>query len=524
MSTNNVVELEKNVRFSSSVLWQAQRDYFDSQGINAWDNQVPFYVTSNPYIAKCYARVVIRYIQEMHRNNKLNLAEPLYLFELGSGSGKFSFYMIKHLFKLQKALRLEDVAIRYVITDFTQSNIDFWSRNKSFAPFVEKGQVDFAIFDVEHDKKFVLQKSGVTLQAAGIKNPTVVIANYVFDTVRHDIFHAEADTIYETLVSTQVEKDNLINGKIKDLNNIDNTFVNKKLTTKYYYQDSVIDSVLMQYKQGLKQSTFLFPIGALKFLQHMRSMITSDLLLLVTDKSYSYLTELDHRRPPSIAFHGSFSMMVNLHAIGEYFKKLGGYARHQDVREGIKTSIFLLGSDINELPETELAIEDYINEFGPADFFNLYQFCKHNEIPPKAIAAEMQMVGWDPYIFSAQVRKILPQVSSMSNALTQHFVEHVPVLEDNFYHMPGESDAFFDLGIFLQSVNLHEQAAEYFKKSLQYYGDHFETLYNLGLCYVNTNRYEDALSYLQKADTMEHSTVKARELMDEIKTRMESNN
>ena len=37
-------------------------------------------------------------------------------------------------------------ARRYVITDFTQHNLDFWRQHESFASFIDEGIMDIAIF------------------------------------------------------------------------------------------------------------------------------------------------------------------------------------------------------------------------------------------------------------------------------------------------------------------------------------------------------------------------------------------
>ena len=55
---NNTITLESNKRLSTSSVWQAQREYYDTQGIEAWAEEVPCYITTNPFIAHAYASVV----------------------------------------------------------------------------------------------------------------------------------------------------------------------------------------------------------------------------------------------------------------------------------------------------------------------------------------------------------------------------------------------------------------------------------------------------------------------------------
>ncbi len=55
-------------------------------------------------------------------------------------------------------------------------------------PYVDAGHLDFAIFDAVSDRSIKLANSGVTLEPGACANPVVVVANYLFDTLYHDIF------------------------------------------------------------------------------------------------------------------------------------------------------------------------------------------------------------------------------------------------------------------------------------------------------------------------------------------------
>jgi hypothetical protein len=75
------------------------------------------------------------------------------------------------------------VPFKYILTDFTQKNIDFWKSHPSFQPLLERGLIDFALFNAESDDSLSLQVSGSVLSAETISNPIIAICNYVFDTL-----------------------------------------------------------------------------------------------------------------------------------------------------------------------------------------------------------------------------------------------------------------------------------------------------------------------------------------------------
>ena len=64
------IEFEKDVRLSKSLIWDMQKEYFASTGIDAWNHQVPFYITSNPVIAKHYASLVYAMMLDNYDINK----------------------------------------------------------------------------------------------------------------------------------------------------------------------------------------------------------------------------------------------------------------------------------------------------------------------------------------------------------------------------------------------------------------------------------------------------------------------
>lgn len=76
----------------------------------------------------------------------------------------------------------------YVMTDFTDENVKFWREHPQLKEYFDDGTMDCAIFDAVSDTKLELVHSKVTLEAGSVKNPICIVANYLFDTLCHDIF------------------------------------------------------------------------------------------------------------------------------------------------------------------------------------------------------------------------------------------------------------------------------------------------------------------------------------------------
>ena len=91
-------EVERATLFSKSVLWEQMRRFYESQGVEAWSSGiVPFFITCNAFIAKSYAKCIHAYLCDLLAQGALDASEPVVILELGVGSGKFSFLVVKAL-------------------------------------------------------------------------------------------------------------------------------------------------------------------------------------------------------------------------------------------------------------------------------------------------------------------------------------------------------------------------------------------------------------------------------------------
>ena len=90
--------LEKDQRLSQSMLWKLQRRFFEARGIDAWRKSiVPHYITSNMFIARAYSRIVSGFSRDCFAGRLLvNPNQPLYILELGAGSGRFAYHFLKN--------------------------------------------------------------------------------------------------------------------------------------------------------------------------------------------------------------------------------------------------------------------------------------------------------------------------------------------------------------------------------------------------------------------------------------------
>ena len=225
-----------------------------------------FYITSNLLIAAQYAKIVLSFCLDCLKQNPDWAGETFYLVELGTGTGQFSYYVLKYLNEYKKKWGAEHVQICYVMTDFTSNNVTYWKQHRALEPYLSSGMLDFALFDLEQDRFIKLENRGVTLADNSVVTPLIVFGNYLFDSVLIDVFNVSNHVMRETCVSVRSKDDTPINSSIgTDIKDIKLVYENKDIA-KNYYQHDVMDEVLNNYAKELDDTYLHFPIAGLRCL------------------------------------------------------------------------------------------------------------------------------------------------------------------------------------------------------------------------------------------------------------------
>ncbi|MCH9643487.1 MAG: tetratricopeptide repeat protein [Gammaproteobacteria bacterium] len=519
--TKELVTLEQNKKFSQSLLWQLQRDYYDSEGIDAWKSNVPFYITSNPFIGKCYARLTVRFIQDWLRQHPDAKQHPFYMIELGTGPGQFSFYVLQHLQYLKEMLGMQDIEIVYVMTDFTKSNVEFWQQHEQLKPFVDCGLLDFAVYDVENDDTITLTEKGSVLRAKALHNPMIVFANYLFDSIINDIFLIKDNQIKESRITLKTPADNLENGQPK---------AGDKLTIEYedhaldggYYADARFNDLLDECRREFDETRILFPIGSLRTISHLQSFSDGKLLLISSDKGSAFDDEIDDCLEPELDYHGSFSVMVNYNAISRYFKANGGDSFMQNQRDAIISTAFGFGFKFDEMKELNLALELLVSDFSPADYFNFYEHLDSNykKCDLDMLASFLNLSGWDPGVFDVIDGRISDLLEDAEQEIIDYLSDNLHKVVENFYYIPEANDTIFDVGVFYQEIEEYEKALKYFDLSRRYFAAEWEVLFNSGFCAHELQRYDEALKFFEQAHEVDPKDKETRQFIENTKRKL----
>lgn len=518
MTDTNEVIIEQNQRFSRSKFWQGQREFYQEKGIEAWASEVPFYITSNPFIGHHYAELLLRFFQDWVEAHPSAKQQPFYVLELGAGTGQFTFYLLKSLQSLIEKLNLAGLKIRYIMTDFAASNVQAWQQHPQLRPFVDNGLLDFAVYDLEKDATLHTTEHNLILSPQADGNPLTVIANYLFDSVVADIFMAKNKKLYESCLSLSSSPRNLSGAHVKNWQQVTIQHAEQPLDAAYY-QTPLFDEILSDYQQQLKNSYFLFPIGCLQGLERLKQLAGGKLFLVSSDKGHSFLNELEGLEFPEIDFHGSFSLMVNFDAIARYFTHQGGHAFLQTPRDGLTTCVFSLGFNMLELPETSYVLQESVEGFSPSDFFNYYELvesgAKHMSL--NALASTLCVSRWDPFVFELITETLCKLFPKGSDEIIEYICGNLGKIQENFFYVPGCDDVLFSIGYLLYSIDRFEEAIRYYELSRRYFEENVEVLFNLGLCYFYMKKYHKALVHFNEALELEPKNQELQRLIRRCK-------
>jgi tetratricopeptide (TPR) repeat protein len=537
--------------------------FYDRKGPDSWaQGIVPHFITCNTFIARAYVKVIHGFIQDSLRPNAampIDPNEPIYIIELGTGAGKFSYFMLKYLEEMSAVCDFPLNKFKYIMTDFTETNFNFWQNHPALKPFFENGQLDAGIFDAVNDREIKLWKAQTVITPGFCKNPVIILANYLFDTLYHDIFQVDHGELKEGLVSTgskYPEEPDPLDPEI--INRLDNHYSYVPITSNYYPSEEGdeihIQKILQWYQQyfAKNEASILLPIGALRALRRLSKFSNGRMLVISGDKGNNNPDQFIGLSDPHIAVHGSFSLMVNYHAIGAWFTSHGGFALHNPQEEAsLKVSTFIYcdenaypkksieedkkisenhiefyGNGLtlldenrsNYFPFLKQSFHDFVDTFGPNDFFVMQKSLKEDMTSPplRSVVSLLKLSDWDPDIFFKFRDPILLHAPSCGIKLRNDLTRGIPMVWKNYYILDVDKDIAFEIGRFYYGIRDYEKALFYYTESMKQVGEHHVTFHNQGLCFYSLGKSLIALEHFQKALAMSPEYEKARNWIEKV--------
>ena len=521
--------LERSQRLSRSLIWGCQRAFYERQGIDAWrQGIIPNFITSNSVIGRAYAQVVIGWMRDWCAGSRgpggrlaaPDPSQPFYLVELGSGAGHFAFHFLDAFRRLHALSQLRDVGFRYVMTDLSERNIEYWQTHPRLQPLMEEGVLDVARFDAVHDEQLVLRRSGTVLAPGSLGNPLALVANYFFDSIPQDAFTLSNGILHECLVTISSPQPEPELDAPDLMDRVTVTFEDRPVEGTYY-GDPELDRIVQHYQEQLDESTVQIPSEALRCIRRLQRLSGDRLLLLSGDKGQASQDELSERWPGIglVRHGGAFSLMVNYDAIGHYFRNRDGQVlRPMHRHASLHVGAFLLGQPPDGHGEAELAYEEAIERLGPDDYSTLLKRLEqtYKAMSLEELLAALRWSRFDADMLLDAFPALMEQIETASLPLQHEVCWAIQQVWEASYLLEGEDDLAFHLGTLLYAMDRTADALTFFEHSLRLCADEPSAYFNKGMCLLRLGQDAQGKECFLQALALSPDFTQAQEMLAEM--------
>jgi len=253
-----------------------------------------------------------------------------------------------------------------------------------------------------------------------------------------------------------------------------------------HYGDPDLDALLDHYRSSLGDTVVTIPRVVIECIRWLRELAGDRLLVLAGDKAYCTEESLASRREPNPSRHGgSFSLMVNFHALGWYAARHGGLALDGGDRHAtIDVAAWVFGDPPGGYAETRLAYDEAIERFSPDDMFTLAEGLERTaaQLSVAEIVALLRLGGWDAFTLLGVTDALLERVADADAAVQEDLRYALMETYDRHFAVPGDDDLPFAIGLLLYEMQDYEDALEFFEASLEQHGPDAATERNIALC------------------------------------------
>ncbi len=494
-------------RLSEARLWNLQRDFYEEHGPRAWsEGRVPSHLTSNAYIARAYARLIQRYWLDCRAQDIGDPEAPLELLELGSGSGAFAYLLLKALFPMLEMFPEPRPRLRLILSDVAAANVEALRRHRAFRALASVGLIEVVSFDAETGS-FTLGGD----EPWQPKNPPVVIANYVFDSLRQDVFRIAGGKLAEGLCAPDPAKiaEAVPVDEKQSIVELDVTWRNLDGPA---YEDPLWQELVIDYGRRLGDTVLNFPVGALRCLANLERMCGERFLVLTADKGQTCEHQLIGNPRVGVVWHqGCFSMGVNFHALARWTTARGGFALGTTDDGQLEVAALCMGGRPPQFPSLRLEFED-LKRLSPVQIFRVMTAAGKSldNFELEDLLGLLGLAAYDAYTFHSLSERLFALAGPAPTAGQRRLCAALKKVQDHFFPLSGSRDVFFDLGRMYTSMRRFNEALELFQLSLEVFGEHPVTLYNLGLNLYREGRRRAALAALERCLELSPDYGKAR--------------
>ncbi len=500
---NAPFEIESAKPFSESLIWQLNQDFYKNKGMDIWRyGEVPHNITSSSMVGKTYAEIVFAFLKDLAAKGQNK--STVYILELGAGHGRLAFHVLKHLEQLAEKVNLDLPPYCYVLSDIAQENLTFFEEHPQFKSYHKKGLVDVSYFDAIESQVLDLRYANKKISSNDLEQPILVLANYFFDSIPNDLFHFKDQVISTCAVKLDSRVDPIGLDEASLLKQIETSYSKTSMDAPYY-KNNVYNEILEDYRKVLSDTYLFFPQKGLQCLDNLQTLSKKGLMVISMDKGAHDIRSLKNQKEPDMVTHGSFSFLVNYHALGSYCEKQGGLPHFPtSTNNAIEVACLLFLENGESYTQTTQAYQRYVNDYGPDDFNTLKMFSYRHvaRMSLEEIIGLLRLGAYDSTLFI----NFLPRLKQLSKRVS--FEQRTDLANamyatwDMYYTFNEPKDLAFEIGGLLYQLGYFSPALEYFQYSIERYGHTADGYYNRALCHYQLREDEQFKELVKEANAL----------------------
>ena len=229
-----------------------------------------------------------------------------------------------------------------------------------------------------------------------------------------------------------------------------------------YYDETIYNEILAEYEAVFPDTILTFPNVGLDCVRFWQGFGNGRYLLLTADRGYTLPESLIDQGDPLPNLHGSFSLMVNYHAIGQYVQRAGGQVLHPPhYQDNLQVVAYLLGDVAQNGRETHLAFHQAINQSGPDDFFALKTalapHLEHLTLPQ--ILSYVRLSAYDADIFADCLSTLLAHIPHVSPAWYTDVYDVTAKVWQGYFPLTEDDDLAREIGHLLTAMGFDADVA-----------------------------------------------------------------
>jgi tetratricopeptide (TPR) repeat protein len=492
-------DMQDPVPFSRSPYWNLLRKYYQNQSLQAWNSKVPYHVTSNMNAAYSYAELLVAYYQDWVQSygqpNK-----PLLIFELGAGSGRFSYDLLLALEDVATINRLDPACFKLIMSDFVEGNVRAWLDHPQLQPYFEKGVLDCMIFDVLSDPAMLCLHSRQTLSLEDYAMAPFFLAHYLLDSLPIDVFRVKEGSLYAAHVGLDVDKSSTYpKGDIRRIT------LEKRLlkVNGQYYKSNDSNAMLAAAVDGIKNGYFSFPVAAFKLLDKLHEVTQGKYIFACLDKGFVNWACFRDSGFPTVFYHdNAFSFDFNYCLLMEYLKRR---KNHQlwitNDRQILKWKVISCGVEMDNSPHIDRFAQIAMEKNSLIDYAYLYSQVVEEDFdwPFSSLLSLLSLSNWDPVLFVSATPSLVSQMGDASFDERTFLFSYFSTVEKNYFQASDSGDVYLAIGRLYHAADLYDDAIVYFEKSLKTFGEGYAVYYALGKSYFSSGDSSTAMAMFANA-------------------------